>query len=195
MDGNMNKTLEQLVLIGYEAHRSELETLIRVRLDRDTNFVELFENYRSSHAKDLLEISGVSEDMLGNLVDGVKKDLALKILERQIDLGYGIKDKFDEQMKAEGLPTSAITNGMENSPWFNAFGSPTSLKGFSQSTNKLKECLAGFDEALKLINDIRENWNDVDPQKPLCPIDDWQDLFYYEVPEDIQIQITKHFGN
>ena len=191
----MNKTLEQLVLIGYEAHRSELETLIRMRLNRDTNFVKLFEDYRSTHAKDLLEISGVSEGMLEHLVDGVKKDLALKILENNIKLGLGIKRKFDEQMKTQGLSTYGITNGMENSPWFNAFGSPTSLKGFSQNTNKLKECLAGFDETLELINGIRENWSDVDPQEPLCPIDDWQDLFYYEVPDEIQVQITKHFGN
>lgn len=195
MNIDMNIILEQMILIGYEAHRSELETLIRMRLDRDINFVKLFEDYKSTRPKDLIEISGVSEDMLTNLIDPVKKDLALKLLEKEIKLGLGIKKKFDEEMKTQGLSTYGITNGMEDSPWFSAFGSPTSLKGFSQNTNKLRECLAGFDEALELIDNIRENWSDVNPQKPLCPIDDWQDLFYYEVPEDIHTQITKHFGN
>ena len=82
----MNKTLEQLVLIGYEAHRSELQTLIRMRLDRNTNFVELFGDYRSTHAKDLVAIAGVSVDMLEHLVDDIKKNLALKILEYNIKL-------------------------------------------------------------------------------------------------------------
>ena len=99
MDIDMNKVLEQMVLMGYEAHRSKLETLIRMRLNRETNFVELFEEYRNLNIKNLLEISGVSEDMLTNLVDPVKKDLALKLLEREIKLGLGIKRKFDEQMK------------------------------------------------------------------------------------------------
>jgi hypothetical protein len=152
-------------------------------------------NIETLTSKDLLEISSVSEDMLTNLVDPVKKDLALKLLEREIKLGLGIKKKFDEQMKAQGLSTYGITNGMENSPWFDAFSSPTSLKGFSQNTNKLKECLAGFDEALKLIDNIKENWSDVAPKEPLCPIEHWQDLFYYEVPDEIQVQITKHSGN
>lgn len=191
----MNKILEQMVLMGYEAHNSELQTLIRMRLGKDTNFVELFEQYRSTRPKDLIEISGVSEDMLTSLVDPVKNDLALKLLEREIELSLDIKNKFDEEMKAQGLPTYGITNSMENSPWFDAFGSPTSLKGFSQNTNKLRKYLAGFDKALELIDNIRENWSDVDPQEPLCPIEHWQDLFYYEVPEDIQIQITKHSGN
>lgn len=191
----MNKVLEQLVLIGYEAHTSKLQTLIRMRLDRNTNFVELFEEYRNTNAKDLVAISKVDENMLENLVDDVKKNLALKILENEIKLGLGIKDKFDEQMKAQGLPIYGITNGMENSPWFNVFGSPTSLKGFSQNTNKLKECLTGFDEALKLIDDIRQNWSDVNPQEPLCPIEHWQDLFHYEVPKEVQVQIAKHSGN
>lgn len=195
MDDNMNKVLEQMAIMGYEAHRNQLQTLIRMRLNRDTNFVELFEGYRSTHVKNLLDISGVSEGMLEHLVDDVKKNLALKILENEIKLGLGIKRKFDAEMKTQGLSTYGITNGMENSPWFKVFGSPTSLKGFSQSTNKLRECLAGFDEALKLIDNIRENWSDVDPQEPLCSLDDWQDLFYYEVPDEIQIQITKHFGN
>ena len=191
----MNKVLEQMVSIGYEAHRSKLETLIRIRLNRETNFVELFEEYRNTHVKDLSETSGVDVNMLEHLVDDVKKNLALELLERDIILGLGIKNKFDEQMRIQGLPTYGITNGIENSPWFNVFGSPTSLKGFSQNTNKLRECLAGFDEALELIDNIRENWSDVDPQEPLCPIDDWQDLFYYEVPDEIQVQITKHSGN
>ena len=191
----MNKILEQMVLMGYEAHKSKLETLIRMRLNRETNFVELFEEYRNTRSKNLLEISGVSEDMLTNLVDPVKKDLALRNLETEIKLGLSIKREFDEQMKIQGLSTYGITNGMENSPWFNTFGSPTSLKGFSQNTNKLRECLAEFDEALELIDNIRQNWSDVDPQEPLCPIDDWQDLFYYEVPDEIQVQITKHSGN
>ena len=195
MDIDMNKVLEQMVLIGYEANRSKLQTLIRMRLNRETNFVELFEEYRNINIKDLLEISGVSEDMLINLVDPVKKDLALELLESDIKLGLDIKQKFDEQMRIQGLPTYGITNGMENSPWFNVFGSPTSLKGFSQNTNKLKECLAGFDEALKLIDNIRQNWSDVNPQEPLCPIEHWQDLFHYEVPDEIQVQITKHSGN
>ena len=195
MDIDMNKVLEQMVSIGYESHTSELETLIRMRLNRETNFVELFEDYRITHAKDLVAISKVDENMLENLVDDVKKNLALKILENEIKLGLSIKKKFDEQMKFQGLPTYGITNGMENSPWFNVFGSPTSLKGFSQNTNKLKECLAEFDEALKLIDNIRQNWSDVDPQEPLCPIEHWQDLFHYEVPNEIQVQITKHSGN
>ena len=195
MDIDINKILEQMVLMGYEAHRSKLKTLIRMRLNRETNFVELFEEYRNTRSKNLLEISGVSEDMLTNLVDPVKKDLALRNLETEIKLGLGIKKKFDEQMRIQGLPIYGITNGMENSPWFNVFGSPTSLKGFSQNTNKLRERLAEFDEALELIDNIRQNWSDVDPQEPLCPIDDWQDLFYYEVPDEIQVQITKHSGN
>jgi hypothetical protein len=49
MDIDMNKILEQMVLMGYEAHRSKLETLIRMRLNRETNFVELFEEYRNTH--------------------------------------------------------------------------------------------------------------------------------------------------
>ena len=195
MDIDMNKVLEQMVSIGYESHTSELETLIRMRLNQETNFVELFGKYINTHAKDLSETSGVDANMLEHLVDDVKKNLALELLERDIKLGLSIKKKFDEQMRIQGLPTYGITNGMENSPWFNIFGSPTSLKGFSQSTNKLKECLAGFDETLELISNIRKYWSDVDPQEPLCPIDDWQNLFYYEVPEEIQIQITKHFGN
>lgn len=191
----MKELLKQIVLIGYEAHRSQLQTLIRIRLDKTTNFIKLFDNYKSTHAKDLLEISGVSEGMLEHLVDDVKKDFALKILENKIKLEVSIKKKFDEQMRIQGLATYGITNGMENSPWFKAFGSPTSLKGFSQNTNKLRECLARFDVAIELIDKIKQNWKDVDPQEPLCPIDDWQDLFDYKVPEDIQIQITKHSGN
>ena len=193
----LNQFQRELIVKGYDAHCSQMEKLIETRLN--TDMLELYEvllsdrkadikRYCNNHGIDLLEID-----------EDTKQSIALNLIEIEIKTLLSEKGRYDAELKELGIRTKRITNGIENCPWFSIFNSPVSLQWWTKNTEKLlSNCDPDhkyYDWVDSKIEQIKEVWNDIDPQQALPDIKRYWQVYNFDVPEKVKEFLVKQSGN
>ena len=196
--------LNEMIVRGYQSLRSEIHDLVTVRLE--ANLVDLYDNYYREYPKDVLKASNeLGIDFLDsntNIVEA-KEEVALFLIEEDIKTKLTQKKGYDEVLKEQDINLKTadkrILNGIQESEWFKLFDAPLGHNWFSQNANKLldscDEANENYPKLEKMIENIKSNWNNIDPQEPLPSIKHYKNLINKQVPDGIKDLIVKPTGN
>jgi hypothetical protein len=195
-----NKILEKIVIKGYQSLRSEIHGLVKKRIESKNT--ELYDYYYKNYAEDVKLISEkLDVDFLNsetNIAEA-KNIVGLYLIEEDIKIRLTKKKEYDSILKELGIKLKAeeirITNGIENCECFIFFGSPMAHNWFSQNANNILARCDSEDEnytkLVKLIENIKANWDAIDPQEPLPSISVYKHLAATKVSEGIKDLIAK----
>lgn len=196
--------LNEMIVKGYQSLRSEIHDLVKVRLE--ANLVDLYDNYYREYPKDVLKASNeLGIDFLDsntNIVEA-KEEVALFLIEEDIKTKLTQKKGYDEVLKEQDINLKTadkrILNGIQESEWFKLFDAPLGHNWFSQNANKLLDSCdkanENYPKLEKMIENIKSNWNNIDPQEPLPSIKHYKNLINKQVPDGIKDLIVKPTGN
>ena len=196
--------LNEVVIRGYQSLRRELSDFVMTRLEKDP--LEIYNHYYKNYSNDVIEAAlALNIDFLDSATDvsAAKSSIGLHLIEEDIKVNLSKKKRYDNLLKELDIKLRSeekrITNGIENSEWFKFFGSPLVEQTFSDRAAKLLATCDAEDEYYpkleKMIENIKLNWKDINPQEPLPDIKKHKFLNNMPVPEGIHNLLTKHTGN
>ena len=193
----LNQFQRELIVKGYDAHCSQMEKLIETRLN--TDMLELYEVLLSDRKADIKRYCNNHGIDLLDIDEDTKQSIALNLIEIEIKTLLSEKGRYDAELKELGIRTKRITNGIENCPWFSIFNSPVSLQWWTKNTEKLlRNCDPDhkyYDWVDTKIEQIKEVWNDSDPQQALPDIKRYWQVYNFDVPEKVKEFLVKQSGN
>ncbi len=193
----LNQVQRELIIRGYNAHCSEIERLIQVRLTEDMlELYSLLLSERRASVKRYCADNSIDEL---DIDEATKADIALGITEIELKTLLKQKGIYDAELKELGIRTTRITNGIEQCPWFSMFNSPVSLQWWTKNTEKiLANCDINhkyYDWVDSKIEHIKDVWVEIEPQQALPDIKLYWQVYNFEVPEGVREYLVKDYGN
>lgn len=193
----LTQVQRQLIIKGYDAHCSEIERLIQVRLTE--NMLELYSLLLSERRADVKRYCADNSIDELDVDEATKADIALGITEIELKTLLKQKRVYDAELKGLGIRTTRITNGIEQCPWFSMFNNPVSLQWWTKNTEKiLSNCDIShkyYDWVDSKIEHIKDVWIEIDPQQALPNIEVYWQVYNFEVPESVKDFLVKGCGN